>query len=271
MDNEQPNNGGSSLRLPQLWAENTEAWFAIAETRFRIKRVDDQQEIFDNVVNALPKESLRTVLDLITDPPEDDPYQQLKDCLCQSHQLTEFQCVEKLHQLDSLGEGSRLSLLHEMAELCPTGHEDSPFFLFLFMQQLPKELRIVLGEVDDHEDIRAMDAKADKLWSLHNHQQHGVVASVDPGSSSSQPPATIAAVKSGPLARGGRSGGQHGKGRGRGGAVATAAAKSTTAATPSAVVTPDSMARASSGLCYFHWWFGDGATRCEGVCSWQGN
>jgi hypothetical protein len=79
MDNEQPNNRGSSLRLTQFWAENKEAWFAIAETRFRIKRVDDQQEMFDHVVNALPKESLRTVLDLITDPPEDDPYQQLKD------------------------------------------------------------------------------------------------------------------------------------------------------------------------------------------------
>ncbi len=116
-----------------------------------------------------------------------------------------------------------------------------------------------------------MAAKADKLWSLHNHQQHGVVASVDPVSSSSQPPATIAAVKSGPPARVGRSGGQRGKGRGRGGAGAPAAPKLTAATTPSAVVTLDSMARASSGLCYFHWRFSDGATRCEGVCSWQGN
>ncbi len=114
-----------------------------------------------------------------------------------------------------------------------------------------------------------MAAKADKLWSLHNHQQHGVVASVDPGSPSSQPPATIAAVKPGPPARGGRSGGQRGKGRGRGGAGSAPKPAATT--TPSAVVTPDSMARASSGLCYFHWRFGDGATRCEGVCSWQGN
>jgi hypothetical protein len=177
--------------------------------------------------------------------------------------------VEKLHQLDSLGGRKPSELLHEMAELCPTGHEDSPFFLFLFMQRLPKELRIVLGEVDDHEDIRAMAAKADKLWSLHNHQQHGVVASVDPVAPSSQPPATIAAVKPGPPARGGRSGGQRGKGRGRGGAGS--APKPAAATTPSAVVTPDSMARASSGLCYFHWRFGDGATRCEGVCSWQGN
>jgi hypothetical protein len=46
--------------------------------------------MFDHIVNALPRESLRTVLDLITDPPEDDPYQQLKDRLCQSHQPTEF-------------------------------------------------------------------------------------------------------------------------------------------------------------------------------------
>jgi hypothetical protein len=155
-----------------------------------------------------------------------------------------------------------------MAELCPTGHEDCLFFLFLFMQRLPKELRIVLGEVDDHQDVQAIAIKADKLWYPHNHQQHGVVASVNPGSSSSQPPATIAVVKSGPPARGGCSGGQRGKGRGRGGA---AAATKPAAATPSAVVTPDSMARASSGLCYFHWWFGDGATRCEDVCSWQGN
>ncbi len=40
MDNEQPN-GGSSLRLPTFWAENTEAWFTIAETRFCIKREED--------------------------------------------------------------------------------------------------------------------------------------------------------------------------------------------------------------------------------------
>jgi hypothetical protein len=73
MENEQPNNGGSSLRLQQFWAENTEAWFAIAETRFRIKRVDNQQEMFDHVVNALPKESLRAVLDLIRDPQKDNP------------------------------------------------------------------------------------------------------------------------------------------------------------------------------------------------------
>jgi hypothetical protein len=156
-----------------------------------------------------------------------------------------------------------------MAELCPTGHEDSPFFLFLFMQRLPKELRVILGKVDDHEDVRAMANKADKLWSLHNYQHQGLVASVDPVSSTAQPPAIIAAVKTGPAARGGCSGGQRGKSHGHGGVSAAAAAKPASTASPS--VTPNSMARASSSLCYFHWRYGDSTTRCEGVCSWQGN
>jgi hypothetical protein len=67
MDNEeQPQPGSSSLRLPPFWAENTEAWFAIAEARFRLRNVVDEQVMFDLVVNSLQKESLHPVLDLVT-------------------------------------------------------------------------------------------------------------------------------------------------------------------------------------------------------------
>ena len=266
MDNEQQQHGGS-LRLPPFWAENTEAWFAIAETRFRLRRVDDEQEMFDHVVNALPKESLRTVLDLITEPPEENPYDQLKERLCSAHQLTDFQRVEKMFQMDSLGGRKPSELLHEMMELCPTGHEDSPFFLFLFLQRLPKELRIMLAD-DNEEDLRTVALRADKLWSLHNHQQHGYVAAVESSSTQQQPPATVAAVKGNQSSGNGRFGGRRGKGRGRGGASSGRAA-SGSGTVPSS--TPASLARASSGLCYFHWKFGDQATSCEGVCSWQGN
>jgi hypothetical protein len=80
MDNEQPN-GGSSHRLPTFCAENTEAWFAIPEARFRLKRVDDQQDMFAHVFKALRRESIRIVLYLINDPPAEDPYEQLKERL----------------------------------------------------------------------------------------------------------------------------------------------------------------------------------------------
>ncbi len=78
-------------------------------------------------------------------------------------------------------------MLHEMLELCPTGHEASLFFLFLFLQRLPSFLRIMLGE-DGYEDIRAVALKADKLWAIHAHFQHGTVATVEPA------PAELAAI-----------------------------------------------------------------------------
>jgi hypothetical protein len=205
---------GSSLRLPTFWPENTEAWFAVVETRFRLKHVNEELKQFDHVMNSLPRESLRTVLDLVTHPPEEAPHTALKERLCAAHQLTDFQCVEKLFQMVSLGGCKPSDLLSEMLELCPTGHEVSPFFLFL--QRLPKELRIMLGE-DDHLDLRATAAKADKLWAVHAHQQLGTVDSVD--SSLLQEPlaASIAAVKGGFVPNGGRDGSQCGKGHGRGG------------------------------------------------------
>jgi hypothetical protein len=131
MDNkEQPphNNVGGSLRLPQFWAENSEAWFGIAESRFCLRNIEEEQVKFDLVINALPKECLRTVLDLVTNPLEKDAYQAIKERLSDHHNLTEFQRVEKIHAIEALGGRKPSELLHEMLELCSSGHDASPFF-----------------------------------------------------------------------------------------------------------------------------------------------
>ncbi len=116
MDNkEQPphNNVGGSLRLPQFWAENSQAWFGIAESRFGLWNIEEEQVKFDLFVNALPKECLRTVLDLVTNPLEEDAYQAIKGRLSDHHNLTEFQRVEKIHAIEALGGRKPSELLHE--------------------------------------------------------------------------------------------------------------------------------------------------------------
>jgi hypothetical protein len=245
MDADQQPHQGSSLRLPVFWQENTEAWFGIVERRFRLKQVDDQMMRFDHVVNALPKECLRTVLDLVMDPPEENPDDVIKDCLCSHHQLTDFERVEKLHAMGSLGGRKPSDLLHEMLEMCPTGHEDGPFFLFLFLQWLPKELCIMMGD-DEYDNMRTLALKADKLWSIHNHQKPGVVAAVEPSPPTEPPSATIAAVRGGSSAFL-----RQGQGMWREvwplPSVPTAAAAST-----SATPLPAQLARSSSGLCFYH-------------------
>jgi hypothetical protein len=145
--------------------ENTEAWFAIAKDQGLASIGWRTSRRFDHVINAVPKESFCSALDLITDPPEDEPYKQLKERLCVSHQLADFQWVEKLLQMEALGGRKTSEVLQEITWLCSTVYEESPFFLFL--QRIPKELRIILGDMDDQEDVRAIATKADKLWSLH--------------------------------------------------------------------------------------------------------
>ena len=34
---------------------------------------------------------------------------------------------------------------------------------------------------------------------------------------------------------------------------------------------PQYLAQNSAGLCFYHWTFGDRASKCKSPCSWQGN
>jgi hypothetical protein len=100
----------------------------------------------------------------------------------QSHQLTDYQRIEQLLAMDSLGGRRPSELLAHMLELCPVGEERSKFFAFHYLHRLPQELRIMLGD-DDHQDVQTLAAKADRLWALHGHRLHGGVAAVQPAAS----------------------------------------------------------------------------------------
>jgi hypothetical protein len=146
-----------------------------------------------------------------------------------------------------------------MLELCPRGEERSPFFIFLFLQRLPKELCVLLGD-EALEEPRDIGELADKKWALHSHQHGGTIAAVELTEEDGQ----VAAVKqsaAGSRARGKRSG--HGRGRGGGGGGGQ---QNTEPVTPSQA--PAALARMSTGLCHFHWTYGEKAQKCEAPCNW---
>jgi len=242
-----------SVKLPEFWPENSAAWFALAESRFRMRNIFDEWVRYDHVVSSLSKDSLRLVLDLVTSPPEDDPYTTIKDRLQVSHQLTDYQRIEQLLAMDALGSRRPSELLAHMLELCPAGEETSKFFAFIYLHRLPQELRIMLGE-DDHQEVQQLAKKADRLWALHGHRQHGAVAAV-----SAAAPVPVTAVRG--ASGGNRRGGRGGQARSRGGPSGTATARTT----------PSYLAQDAAGLCFYHWRFGDKASNCETPCSWQGN
>jgi hypothetical protein len=260
--------GLHGLRLPAFWVDKPASWFVLAESRFRLHRIHREQTRYDYLVSALTKEAVSLVLDIVEHPPERLPSTTLKQNLLDSHQLTDYQKIAALHKMEPLGGRKPSELLASMLELCPRGHKTSIFFTHLFLERLPAELRITLGE-DDHQNVRALAKKADALWSLHGMKASfsaSVASLVDVDE-----PSSVAAVSSRGSGRGARSGA-----RSRGNKSSSVkqvgqqpggqqAAGQSKAAAP---ILPRELARIQSGLCVAHFNHGEKAFSCTAPCSW---
>lgn len=248
------------VKLPPFWTSRPRAWFTYVESRFRLRGIEDEQTRFDHVLAALPGEMVAQVLDIVDAVPEDNPYTFFKDQLLESHQLSDYEKFDMLVKMEPMGGRKPSQLLHAMLEYCPAGMERHLSFHYFFMQRLPQALRTQLGEVQPG-DPRALAMRADRLWSVHGASSNTIAAAVEPPA---DPTAAVAAVKTAP-SRGKNKGGYSRGGQQRGrGASRTPAAVGGQAADP----TPSDLARASSGLCFFHWSYAEKATKCQPPCTW---
>jgi hypothetical protein len=237
----------TSVKLPPFW-------FSQAECQFLVRGVGDSFQKYCHVVAMLPHESLRLVADLVESPAAAEQYETLKNRLLASHQLTRYQRAERLFAMPDLGGHRPSDLMAAMLEVCPRGEEKTDLFACLFLQRLPRELRILLARAD-HKDPKALADHADELWAYHA----APAAQLAQLSVGAEPEAVVAAVRpAGEFSRG-----RGGRGRrGRGGAQ-----RQQHQLEPEA----SKEARLAAGLCIKHWRYGDQANSCVQPCSWQGN
>jgi hypothetical protein len=174
--------------------------------------------------------------------------------------------MEKLLAAQALDGQKPSDMLHDLVQFCLDGEAQTRIFRYLFLQQLPTEIRIILAE-DRDSKLAALAARVDQLWAHSTRQPHDTAVNAVLEKDGHE---TIAAVSSSHQSRGGGRGPGRGsqnrpfRGRGSGGAPPVAPADSNPKA-------PSKLARQSSGLCKFHWQFGEKAYSCRSPCSWQGN
>ena len=84
----------------------------------------------------MPNDALTLVADLVTQPLLLRPYQQLKERLPLSHQLTTVQMLERILEMPDLGNRRLSQLLAAMMELCLEGETNSVFFPASFLHRL---------------------------------------------------------------------------------------------------------------------------------------
>jgi hypothetical protein len=151
------------VKLATFWPQAPALWFAQAECTFAVKRVVAQFDRYCHVVAALPHESLRLVANIVEGEPSETPYDDIKQRLVASHQLSDFQKAERLFQMPALGGRKPSELTAAMLETCPRGEEKTNLFACIFLQRLPREIR----------DPKTLATQADELWALHDTNNGG--------------------------------------------------------------------------------------------------
>ena len=172
-----PPSMAANLKLPAFWADAPMAWFAAREAQFQLRRVSSQSEKFCHVTAALDKLYLKKVVHLVITPHPVLPHNKLKEALLASHQLTDFKRVELLLAVEPLGGRKPSELLADMWELCPLDQHNNIFFAALFLQCLPRDIRVLLTH-EDHSKLRLLVQKADQLVALGS-KHDTVTAAVD--------------------------------------------------------------------------------------------
>jgi hypothetical protein len=250
------------VKLPTFWPSRAAAWFQLAESRFRLKGIDDTQAKYDHLLSSLGDDVITDVLDVIERAGrDDDPYEFLKERLLETHSLSNFEKLDLLFKCEPLGSRKPSQLLASMLQFCPEGTEDGVYFHYLFLQRLPATLRAMLGDVEEG-DPRALAARADRLLALNPAQNFAVASVAVPSAEDGDIVASVASNRGQQSRR--RGGGNSARGNNRPAAPAGGGGGNKK-------VTPVNLAQQSSGLCYYHWTYGEKASSCKEPCSWQGN
>ncbi len=201
------------------------------------------------VLAALSADSVCLVRHVLHGETGPDSYDQLRASLMASHSLSNYQKMERMMRLPPLGDRKPSVLLAEMLEFCPAGESSTAVFAFLFLQRLPREIRVLLSE-DNPADMRAIANKADRLIAMHVPQSHDTCAAVA-ADDRLEEPGVVAAAQA--------SGGRRGKGNKRPRRIDLSKRGQEQAAS------------LCTSMCYYHAKFGEQAKFCEEGCIWPEN
>jgi hypothetical protein len=155
-----------NYKLSDYWSKSPVLWFEQAESAFSYYGEHLSRDRYHRVVGALPEFVLKTVSDIVADPPISGAYECLKDRLLASVKVSDYQKADRLMSMPALGDRRPSDMMAAMLDMCPRGWSQENLFAHLFLSRLPQHLRVLL-RTRDTADLRALAEAADELHDLH--------------------------------------------------------------------------------------------------------
>jgi hypothetical protein len=132
-----------AVRLPPFWAEWPAVWFAQAEAQFSLAGISTETTKFYHVISQLDHRYAAEVEDVITSPPQQDPYTKLKTELLKRLSLSREQRAQQLITFEEMGDRKPSQFLRHLRGLAP----DVPDYLLctIWTNRLPTNIQMTLA------------------------------------------------------------------------------------------------------------------------------
>ena len=112
------------MRFPPFWPDRLAVWFTQADAHFELASITRQRTKFNYVVSQLNQQQASEMEDIITSPPEQEPYDRLKaELLCRLSTSRE-QRVKQLLSHEEMGDRKPSQFLRHLKSLAPDVADD---------------------------------------------------------------------------------------------------------------------------------------------------
>lgn len=154
-----------SVKLPPYWSNNPKIWFKQIESCFTTKNIRSSLSKFHHVIASLPPNVASEVMDVISFPPEHNPYETLKSELIERTSISESSLLKSVLLDEELGDRRPSQLLRLMQQGLGEKHVDEIVIKELWLSKLPLDTRRAL--VNSYElPLNQISKIADKLHDI---------------------------------------------------------------------------------------------------------
>ena len=172
-----------SVKLPPFWPEKAKLWFAQAEAQFDIKNITVEKTKYSHIVSMLDSKAAEFAMDIIENPPAEDPYKVLKARLTGAYSISDDEKAERLLDMNGLGDKTPSQCMSSMLMLVPEGQDPGFLFRKIFLRQLPTEVQTHLAQTSKvgtkAADLRELALEADKYFATAGSRISSVQGSTD--------------------------------------------------------------------------------------------
>ncbi|GFS93388.1 uncharacterized protein NPIL_118781 [Nephila pilipes] len=157
-----------AVKPPIFWRNKPKLWFLQLEAQFANSGISQDATKYNIVVAALDENVLDFVVDILSNPPENEKYDTLKKALLNRLTDTEESRLKKLLTDLELGDKRPSDLLRQMKSLAGNSISDE-IIKSLWLQRLPQQTQVILTISNDTLDKIA--EMADKIIAVYSSSE----------------------------------------------------------------------------------------------------